>query len=126
MLQLAQYSIGMGDRFARQAEAQLRACMMAAEEGVEVVPVWNKSHREHLIVGSAPESVRSAADSAVRDLMWRRPYHVDADHIRMETVDRFLESSDFFTVDVADSIGAPTDADTVTRFIDRHPELIGP
>ena len=25
------------------AEAQLRACMMAAEHGVDVIPVWSKS-----------------------------------------------------------------------------------
>ena len=32
---------------------------------------------------------------------------MDADHIRLETVDRFLPHSDFFTIDVADSIGKP-------------------
>jgi len=51
---------------------------------------------------------------------------VDADHIRLETVDRFLDSSDFFTIDVADSIGKPaTDAD-VAAFLARHPELTAP
>ena len=52
MLTLARYSIGIGDRFAHQAKAQLRACLQAAERGVEVVPVWNKSNREHTIIGS--------------------------------------------------------------------------
>ena len=41
---LGKYSLGVGDRFAHQAKAQLRACMMAAEQGVEVIPVWNKSN----------------------------------------------------------------------------------
>ena len=36
---------------------------------------------------------------------WRKAYHVDADHIRLETVDRFIAPSDFFTIDVAESIG---------------------
>ncbi len=40
-------------------------------------------------------------------LGWQQPYHVDADHIRLETVDRFVAPSDFFTIDVADSIGKP-------------------
>ncbi len=31
MLTLAKYSVGVGDRFAHQAKAQLRACVMAAE-----------------------------------------------------------------------------------------------
>ncbi|MCA9205127.1 MAG: hypothetical protein KDA59_18875 [Planctomycetales bacterium] len=125
MLKLEKYSFGVGDRFAHQARAQLRACILAAEQGVEVVPVWNKSNREHTTIGSEPDSVRAAADAAVRDLNWTRPYHVDADHIRLETVDRFLASSDFYTIDVADSIGQPAESDAVEAFVDRHPELVG-
>ena len=64
MLTLEKHSFGVGDRFAHQAKAQLRACMMAAKEGAEVVPVWNKSHREHTTIGSEPPSVRVAADAA--------------------------------------------------------------
>ncbi len=125
MLTLGKYSLGVGDRFARQAKAQLRACLLAAEKGVEIIPVWNKSNREHIIVGSEPASVRAAADAAVRELKWGRPYHVDADHIRLETVDRFIPHSDFFTIDVADSIGRPAEASDVKAFVDRHGELIG-
>src|SRR5579883_358935 len=125
MLTLARYSIGVGDRFAHQAKAQLRACMLAAERGVEVVPVWKKSNREHTIIGSEPAGVRAAADAAVRALGWTKPYHVDADHIRLETVDRFLAASDFYTIDVADSIGHPAAPDAVRAFADRHPELAG-
>ncbi|MBN9119764.1 MAG: hypothetical protein J0I06_11505 [Planctomycetes bacterium] len=124
MLALGKYSVGVGDRFAHQAKAQLRACVLAAEHGVEVIPVWNKSNREHTIIGSEPASVRAAADAAVKALGWAKPYHVDADHIRLETVDRFLAASDFYTIDVADSIGQPT-AGAEKAFADRHPELIG-
>src|SRR5690349_7315044 len=113
MLTLSKYSFGIGDRFAHQAKAQLRACILAAEQGVEVVPVWNKSNREHTTIGSQPPSVRAAADAAVRELGWNRPYHVDADHIRLETVDGFLASSDFFTIDVADAIGQPPEREAV-------------
>lgn len=125
MLKLEKYSFGVGDRFAHQARAQLRACILAAEQGVEVVPVWNKSNREHTTIGSEPDSVRAAADAAVSQLNWTKPYHVDADHIRLETVDRFLASSDFYTIDVADSIGQPAESDAVETFVDRHPELVG-
>jgi tagaturonate epimerase len=124
-VRLEKYSIGVGDRFAHQAEAQLRACMLAADQGAEVIPVWNKSNREHLIVGSEPASVHSAAAAAVQKLGWRRPWHVDADHIRLETVDRFIPHSDFYTIDVADSIGKPALAEAVKAFADRHPELVG-
>jgi tagaturonate epimerase len=125
MLTLSKFSIGVGDRFAHQAKAQLRACMLAAEKGAEVVPVWNKSYREHTTVGSQPDSVRAAADAAVVALGWNKPYHVDADHIRLETVDGFLDSSDFYTIDVADSIGKPAEASALAAFIDRHPGLVG-
>lgn len=125
MLKLSPLSLGVGDRFAHQARAQLRACQMAVKAGVDVVPVWNKSHREHTIVGSRPDSARRAADEAVRALNWTKPYHVDADHIRLETVDGFLAASDFFTIDVADAIGQPASPDDVRRFVDRHRELIG-
>ena len=84
MLNLQKFSVGVGDRFAHQAKAQLKACIMAAGRGADVVPVWNKSNREHLIVGSEPASVRAAADAAVRDLGWQHPYHVDADHINLD------------------------------------------
>jgi hypothetical protein len=115
----------VGDRFAQQAAAQLRACQLAAERSIQVVPVWNKSNREHLIVGSEPSSVRRAADEAVRAAGWRQPWHVDADHIGIKTVDRFLDHSDFFTLDVADFIGKPAAPALVKAFADRHGELSG-
>jgi hypothetical protein len=107
MLPLAKYSLGVGDRFAHQAEAQLRACILAAGQGVDVIPVWNKSFREHSIIGSQPASARAAADAAVGKLGWNKPYHVDADHINLSTVDGFVDCCDFFTLDVADWIGKP-------------------
>ncbi len=124
-LKLEKYSFGMGDRFAHQAKAQLRACVKAAEAGVEIAPVWNKSYREHGIVGSKPPSVLAAAEEAVKELGWSKPFHIDADHIRLEIVDEFIGSSDFYTLDVAESIGhAASDAD-VNAFVGRHPELVG-
>ncbi len=120
MLVLSKYSIGVGDRFAHQAKAQLQACLLAAEQGVDVIPVWNKSNREHTIIGSEPGSVRSAADAAVRELGWTKPHHLDADHIRLDTVDRFLAACDFYTIDVADSIGLPAEASAVKAFVEKH------
>lgn len=125
MLKLGKFSVGVGDRFAQQATAQLRACQLAEPLGIAVEPVWNKSNREHLIVHSEPGSVREAAARAVQELGWTRPWHVDADHIRLETVDRFIPSSDFFTLDVADSIGKPASDEALQAFVNRHPELVG-
>ena len=124
-LTLPKFSIGVGDRFAHQAKAQLAACMKAADAGVEVVPVWNKSNREHTIIGSEPVETRAAADAAVKELGWTKPYFVDADHINLKTVQRFLDPSNFFTLDVADMIGQPAKPEDVAAFIARHPELVG-
>src|ERR1700679_1782782 len=124
-LQLPKYSVGMGDRFAHQAKAQLQACVNAAKAGVTIAPVWNKSNREHTTIGSEPSTTRAAADAAVKALGWTKPYHVDADHIRIETVDRFLPHSDFYTIDVADWIGKPVVPAAVVKFMSAHPELVG-
>jgi hypothetical protein len=124
-LKLSKYSVGVGDRFAHQAKAQLQACVLAAEAGVEVVPVWNKSNREHMIIGSEPGQTRRAADKAVRELDWTKPYFLDADHINLKTVGRFLDPCDFFTLDVADLIGQPAKVEDVAAFVKRHSELVG-
>jgi len=126
MKPLPRLSFGVGDRFAHEAEAQLAAFEQLAARGVVVAPVWNKSNREHSFIGSEPASVRAAAAEAVAARQWPHPWFVDADHIRLETVDRFLESSDFFTIDVADSIGKPAPATDVKAFVARHPELAKP
>ncbi|MBI4891612.1 MAG: hypothetical protein HY821_13385 [Acidobacteria bacterium] len=124
-LVLGKYSLGMGDRFAQQGRAQLAACQKAAAQGVEVIPVWNKSNREHMIVGSEPASVRAEADAAVAALGWTSAYHVDADHINLGTVDRFIAASDFFTLDVAESIGKPASQAAVEEFVKRHGDCGG-
>src|SRR5579862_7146864 len=97
-MNLSKYSMGIGDRFAHQGKAQLAAFVKAKQLGVNVVPVWNKSNREHLIVHSDPVTVRAEAEAAVKALNWAGPYFVDADHIGLKTVDGFIESSDFFTI----------------------------
>ena len=124
-LELPRFSIGVGDRFAHQAKAQLQACIMAADAGVEVVPVWNKSNREHMIIGSEPSATRAAADAAVKELGWTKPYFLDADHINLKTVHRFLDPCDFFTLDVADLIGQPAKPEDDVAFLAAHHELIG-
>ena len=131
MLVLEPYSFGVGDRFAHQAKSQLRAFIALAEQmkpqqGFTVVPVWNKSNREHTFIGSEPQSVFDAASAAVAELGWEHPWYVDADHIQLKTVDRFLASSNFFTIDVADSIGKPASDADVSQFVQRHPELLSP
>ncbi len=123
-MKLSKYSFGVGDRFAHQAKAQLRACLLAAEQGIEIIPVWNKSNREHGIVGSGPANVRAAAEAAVRELGWTKPFHVDADHINLKNVDGFLAASDFYTLDVAEEIGRPAPEADVQQFLARHPELL--
>jgi hypothetical protein len=88
---LEQYSIGIGDRFGHQGAAQLCALQQAERQGVTIVPVWNKSFREHSIVGTSPTDTRLAADNAVKERGWKNSYYVDADHIGLKNVDCFID-----------------------------------
>src|SRR3954449_10124366 len=125
MMNFPKYSMGIGDRFAHQGKAQLEAFVKAKQAGVDVTPVWNKSNREHLIVHSEPGSVRAEADAAVKALGWSAPYFVDADHIGLKTVDNFIPSSDFFTIDVADFIGKPAADEDIRAFVSAHARYAG-
>lgn len=124
-MNLEKLTFGVGDRFAHQAKAQLRAFQQAAVLGIDVMPVWNKSNREHGFVGSQPPSVKAAAEKAVKELGWTGSWHVDADHINLSTVGPFLDCSDFFTIDVADFIGDAVADSDINAFVDAHGELIG-
>lgn len=116
-MKLDKYSFGVGDRFARQGKAQLTAFITAKSRDIEIVPVWNKSCREHRIIGTSPVDVRKEADQAVEALNWEGAYYVDADHINMETVDSYIEPSDFFTLDVADHISKAAPDEELEKFI---------
>ena len=124
-MKLEKLTLGVGDRFGREGVAQLAALQKAVKAGVEVIPVWNKSNREHTLIGSTPADTRSAADAAVKAAGWSAPYHLDADHIGLRTVDRFLAHCDFFTIDVADFIGQATEPADVSAVRDSLRPLIG-
>jgi hypothetical protein len=116
-MKLGKYSIGVGDRFAHQGVAQLRAIMKANASGLDISPVWNKSNREHIYVHSHPKDVRKEADDAVAALGYKGKYFVDADHINLTTVAPFVETADFFTLDVAAFIGKPSSEADVAAFV---------
>jgi hypothetical protein len=122
---LEKYSFGVGDRFGRQGKAQLQAVIDAKKQGVSITPVWNKSHREHTIVKTVPNDVRIEADEAVRAWGWNDSYFVDADHIGLANVDLFIDSSDFFTLDVADFIGQAADEKGINAFVDKYKKYAG-
>ena len=123
MKTIGKYSIGTGDRFGRQGVAQIAAFRKAREKGVNVEIVWNKSNREHNLIGTQPADQRAAADGAIRASGWDGPYLVDADHVGLATVDRFAPHCDFFTLDVADFIGISADPAAVEAFLAKHKDL---
>ena len=122
---LEKYSIGIGDRFAHQGKAQLDALIKAKEQNVFIVPVWNKSYREHTIIKSMPGDTRNEADEAVNACGWKDAYYVDADHIGLKNVGDFMESSDFFTLDVADFISETPDKQDLQEFIKKQDKYVG-
>lgn len=124
-MELATYSIGLGDRFGREGPAQLDAVIEAAKRGVHITPVWNKSWREHQLVGSQPADARYEADQAVAARGWSGAWFVDADHVTHQSVAAFLPACDFFTLDVAEQIGCPAEPQRQAQFIQRHQDLLG-
>jgi hypothetical protein len=125
MKKLGKFSIGLGDRFGHQGAAQLKAIMTASEKGVEITPVWNKSNREHNTIGTQPGDVRIEADSVTKSAGFKKDYFVDADHINFDTVDRFIESSDFFTIDVASYIGKKAEEAEIAEFLSSVKKFTG-
>ncbi len=118
--------MGLGDRFSHQGEAQLTAIIRAKTVyGIEVTPVWNKSNREHNIVHSEPADTRAEADAAVSKHGFQGQYFVDADHINLNTVGRFIHHSDFFTLDVADYIGKRAADTDIEGFVEAHRSYCG-
>ncbi len=124
-MKLEKYSIGVGDRFAHQAKTQLQALVEAGKAGVDIVPVWNKSNREHTTIHTEPVSTRKAADDAVKSLGWNKSYYCDADHINISNVDKFIDICDFFTLDVADYIGKRASNEKIEDFVSRYSRYIG-
>lgn len=125
MKTLSKYSLGVGDRFSHEGKAQLKAIMKANEAGLEIVPVWNKSNREHTYVHSTPVDTRKEADEAVKALGYKGQYLVDADHINLNTVAPFVPVSDFFTLDVAAYIGKESPKTEIEAFLSSCQNYIG-
>ncbi len=122
---IEKYSIGIGDRYGHQGTAQLQALVCAKEKGVSIVPVWNKSKREHTLIGSSPIDAKKEADNAVKELGWKDSYYIDADHIGINTVEDFIGHCNFFTIDVADFIGQYPNEDHVKQFIKKASAYVG-
>src|SRR3954465_14691528 len=116
-MNIERYSVGVGDRFGKEGSAQLRAMQKAEQAGVVIAPVWNKSFREHSLIGTKPDDVRVEADEAVRRGGWKHAYYVDADHIGIKTFDGFRAASNFYTLDVADFIGKPAADEALAAFV---------
>ncbi len=124
-MELGKYSMGIGDRFSHQAKAQLSGIKKAEAEGIVIIPVWNKSFREHQIIKSNPDETRAQADEAVASLNWGHGHFVDADHVGLKTIDHFLNSCDFFTLDVADFIGKKAEDKNLNEFVENNKKFCG-
>lgn len=125
-MQLGKYSFGIGDRFSHEGQAQLLAIIEAAKKhAIYFTPVWNKSNREHQITGTDPIDARREADASIKALGFHGNYFVDADHINLSNVDKYIEVSDFFTIDVADYIGKPAGEAETAAFIEANSKYCG-
>jgi tagaturonate epimerase len=124
-MDLEKYSFGVGDRFAHQAAAQLDAIIEAGKSGLSIVPVWNKSNREHQITDSQPSDTRLAVEKAIIQKQWNGHYYVDADHINLTNVDKFIGYCNFYTIDVAEAISKARDKADYENFRSHCRQFIG-
>lgn len=123
---IARYSVGTGDRFGREGVALIAAFQkLKNDDGVDADIVFNKSNREHTIIGTTPADQRANADAAVAASGWEGQYYVDADHIGLANVDWFIGPSDFYTIDVTNCIGRTTTDESVAAFLERAQPLLG-
>jgi tagaturonate epimerase len=124
-MHIEKYSFGIGDRFGKEGRYQLEAIQEINKLGIPVVPVWNKSYREHSIVKTTHAAVENEAKDAVVNNDWKGNYYVDADHIGLSIVDEFIDYSNFFTIDVAHFIGQPAKDDDKESFVERYRKYTG-
>ncbi len=124
-MKLQKYSIGTGDRFGCQGKAQLKAVIKAKEDNLDIAIVWNKSYREHMIIGTKPADVLNEAQASVKELDWNGDYYVDADHVSFSNIDMFIDYCNFFTLDVADFIGQKATDQEITGFIEKFKRYNG-
>ena len=68
---------------------------------------------------------RNEADAAVKALGFKGQYFVDADHINFSNVAGFVDSSDFFTLDVASFIGKGSKTEDIREFVASCDKYIG-
>ena len=125
MRTIEKYSFGIGDRFTRQGKAQLKAIIEANKRGFPVVPVWNKSNREHQIVKTLPADTWREAEEATEALGYSGNWYVDADHINLGSVDATIEHSNFFTLDVADYIGKQAEEQEAEELRNKFEPFLG-
>jgi hypothetical protein len=78
-----------------------------------------------MIIGTLPSDVRIEADSVIKAAGYKKPYFVDADHINLDTVDKFISSSDFFTIDVASYIGKRATDSDISSFLENTSKYVG-
>src|SRR4030042_528995 len=124
-MRLEKYSFGIGDRFGQECLPQLAAIELARKNGIPLIPVWNKSFREHSIIGSNPENTQKIVDSAIKEYGWKNSYYIDADHINLKSVDYFMNYANFFTLDVGEFINKKAEEDDKQNFIKNFSSLIG-
>lgn len=116
-MELGKFSIGIGDRFAHQGVAQLRAIMHANQSGLEISPVWNKSNREHIYVHSRPTDVRKEADAPVATHSFNRKDELCAPYADVIEID----SSALPSVDEVNAWSSEKYYNTL-RHIPGHPD----
>ena len=122
-MQIPSFSFGFGDRFSLHGNAFISAIQEI--EGKSIFPVWNKSHTEYYRTGDKPQQMRDTIEKFRISSNWHGKYAQDADHVTLENIDEYVNSCDYFTIDVSSFIRKLAHYDEMDTFIKSNQKYIG-
>ena len=124
-MQIPPYSFGFGDRFSLHGQAFINAINEAQKNGIDVFPVWNKSHTEYKRTLDTPAQMSASVKNLLAKSAWSNAYGLDADHVTSENIDNYIDHCDYFTIDVSNYIRKLAPYDEMDTFIKGNQRYIG-
>jgi len=124
-VQIPSYSFGFGDRFSLHGNAFISAIQEMEIEDKNIFPVWNKSHTEFHRTGDSPQQMKDTIEHFCVSANWQGKFAQDADHVTLENIDEYVNTCDYFTIDVSGFIRKLAHYDEMDTFIKSNQKYIG-
>jgi len=124
-VQIPPFSFGFGDRFSLHGHAFVKAIKELQANGINIFPVWNKSHTEYKSTADTPKQMYLSIKNCAQEASLNQGFGFDADHVTMENIDRYIADCDYFTIDVSNYIRKLAPYDEMDTFIKGNQRYIG-